>query len=326
MRAVLPDRPGAPENLRIVEVPTPNPGPMEVLVQVRATALNRADTLQRKGKYVPPEGVTNIPGLEAAGVVADVGSDVRRWKKGDRVFGLLAGGGHAEYAVFHRDLLLRIPDSLSFEEAAAIPEVFLTAFQGLVLIGKIARGETVLIHAGGSGVGTAAVQIARVCGTSPIVTASAGKHEVCRSLGAVLAIDYKSLGFAEEVMSFTDGRGANLILDFIGAPYLEANIRASAVDGRIVLLGLMGGSTVDGFTLGSLFRKRLTITASTLRTRPLAYKVDLVSRFADSLMTMIASGKIGPVIDTVTSWENIVAAHRRMEANLNTGKIVLRVA
>ncbi|MBT8401470.1 MAG: NAD(P)H-quinone oxidoreductase [Rhodothermia bacterium] len=326
MRAVLTDRPGGPENLRIVDVPTPLPGPMEVLVQVRATALNRADTLQRKGKYDPPEGVTKVPGLEAAGVVTDLGSDVRRWRRGDRVFGLLAGGAHAEYAVFHRDLLLPIPDRLSFVEAAAIPEVFLTAFQALVLIGHIARDEIVLIHAGGSGVGTAAIQIARVYGASPIVTASAGKHEACRSLGAVLAIDYKSQDFAEEVMSFTGGTGANVILDFIGAPYLEANVRASAVDGRVVLLALMGGATVDSLGIGSLFRKRLTITASTLRNRPLPYKIDLVSRFADSLMAMIASRKIAPVIDTVTSWENIVDAHRRMEANLNTGKIVLKVA
>lgn len=298
---------------------------MEVLVEVRATALNRADTLQRKGNYDPPEGVTKIPGLEAAGVVVDHGSDVRRWGRGDRVFGLLAGGGHAEYAVFHRDLLLPIPDNLSFEQAAAMPEVFLTAFQALVLIGKITRGETVLIHAGGSGVGTAALQVARAYGAAPIVTASASKHDVCRSLGAVLAIDYKSQSFAEEVMSFTDGKGANLILDFIGAPYLDANIRASAIDGRVVLLGLMGGAAVDGLTLGALFRKRLTITASTLRNRPLAYKIDLVSQFADSLMAMVVSGKIRPVIDTVTSWENIVDAHHRMEANLNTGKIVLTV-
>ncbi len=298
---------------------------MEVLVEVRATALNRADTLQRQGKYGPPKGVTDVPGLEAAGVVADIGSDVRRWKTGDRVFGLLPGGGHAQYAVFHRDLLLPIPSNLSFEKAAAIPEVFLTAFQALVLIGKIEGGDTVLIHAGASGVGTAAIQIARVYGAVPIVTASAQKHEACLSLGAVLAIDYKNDDFAERVTSFTEGVGANLIVDFIGAPYLEANIRAAAVDGRIVLLGLMGGATAEVLALGPLFRKRLTITASTLRNRPLSYKIDLVSRFADTLMPMFASGKITPVIDTVTDWENVVDAHRRMESNQNTGKIVLRV-
>ena len=323
MKAIRADPPGGPEQLRAVDVEIPQPGPDEVLVRIHATALNRADILQRQGRYDPPKGVTDILGLEGAGIVAAPGSNVDRWKTGDRVFGLLAGGGYAEYAVFPNGHLMEMPEHLSFEEAAAIPEAFLTAFQALVLIGRLQAGETVLIHAGASGVGTAAIQVARASGVTPLVTASRPKHDLCLSLGAAHAIDYKHQQFDDEVLRLTGGTGAHLIVDFIGAPYLVQNIRAAAVDGRLVLLALMGGAEVPDFRLGSLFRKRLSITASTLRNRALGYKTDLVRRFEEAVLPRIAAGEISPVIDSRFNFERVSDAHRRMESNLNAGKIVL---
>ncbi|MDX1429834.1 MAG: NAD(P)H-quinone oxidoreductase, partial [Rhodothermales bacterium] len=240
MRAVTFETPGEPEVLRIVETNRPEPGPHEVLVRVHATALNRADILQRLGKYAPPPGAPEILGLEASGVVESRGPSAERWEVGDKVFGLLAGGGYAEFVVFSEDLLMPMPDMLSFAEAAAVPEAFLTAFQALILIGQLSDQETALIHAGASGVGTAAIQIAKLFGADVVVTASIAKHGICSSLGASRIVDYRSEDFASAVLEHTAGRGADVILDFIGAPYFAKNIRCSSVDARIVLLALMG--------------------------------------------------------------------------------------
>lgn len=325
MKAILLKAPGGPEQLYLGTCRRPVPKKHEVLVRVEATALNRADILQRMGKYPPPKGASEILGLEVAGVVERVGKAVTRWKPGDRVFGLVAGGGYAEYAVLHEDMAMPIPDKLSFEEAAALPEAFLTAFQALYWLGKMEPGERVLIHAGASGVGTAAIQIVRAAGAHAYVTASASKHALCRELGAELTINYHEEDFVEAVRKKTRGRGVDLILDFIGAPYWERNLNALARDGRIVLLAMMGGTRLEAFDLRPFFRKRATVVASTLRDRDLKYKIRLTREVASLLLYMLEEGRFRPVIDTVYNWVNVADAHRRMEANRNAGKIVLRV-
>ncbi|RMH63731.1 MAG: NAD(P)H-quinone oxidoreductase [Bacteroidetes bacterium] len=313
------------DQLVIDAYPDPEPGPREVCVRVHATALNRADLLQRRGAYPPPPGASPILGLEMAGVVEAVGDEVVRWEVGDRVCGLLAGGGYAERAVIHEDLALPIPDGLGFEEAAAIPEVFMTAYQALHWLGCIEAGEHVLIHAGASGVGTAAIQLARLAEAHPFVTASRGKLRACLDLGAEAAIDYREEDFAARVRALTDGHGAGLILDVIGAPYLEPNLRALALDGRIVLLAMMGGAVVEGFDLRALFARRGRLVTSTLRNRDLAYKIALARALEDHAWEAFARGTLRPVIDRIYDWEDVETAHRRMAQNRNVGKIVLRI-
>lgn len=325
MRAIHVAQPGGPEALVVTERPVPRAAPNQVLMQVHATALNRADLLQRAGKYPPPSGESEILGLEAAGVVGEVGSDVEGWEVGDRVFALLAGGGYADYVNVPADLLMAIPERLSFEEAAAVPEVFLTAFQSLVTIADLRSEETVLVHAGGSGVGTAAIQIGRLKNCRVFVTASSGKHQLCLQLGASRAIDYRLQAFDDTVLSETAGNGANVILDFLGASYFEKNVRAAAIDGRIVLLALMGGHRLDGLDMRPLFRKRLSVFASTLRSRSIDYKVQLTRRFEAEVLPLFSDGTLAPVVDSVFALEDVRAAHERMEANLNAGKIVLKV-
>ncbi len=325
MRAIHVAQPGGPEALVVTERPVPRAAPNQVLMQVHATALNRADLLQRAGKYPPPSGESEILGLEAAGVVGEVGSDVEGWEVGDRVFALLAGGGYADCVNVPADLLMAIPERLSFEEAAAVPEVFLTAFQSLVTIADLRSEETVLVHAGGSGVGTAAIQIGRLKNCRVFVTASSGKHQLCLQLGASRAIDYRLQAFDDTVLSETAGNGANVILDFLGASYFEKNVRAAAIDGRIVLLALMGGHRLGGLDMRPLFRKRLSVFASTLRSRSIDYKVQLTRRFEAEVLPLFSDGTLAPVVDSVFALEDVRAAHERMEANLNAGKIVLKV-
>lgn len=325
MKAVLFDQPGGPEHLYVGDAPRPEPAADELLVGVEATALNRADLLQREGAYPPPNGASDILGLEVAGTVAEVGSSCKGWTVGDRICALLPGGGYAEYAVVPQQMAMRIPGTLSFEEAAAIPEVFLTAFQALFWLGDLKGNERVLIHAGASGVGTAAIQLARAVGATPYVTASAPKHEACLALGAEAAIDYKTEDFAHRIAKLTDGKGADVILDFIGASYFDANIQALARDGRLVILALMGGRTVDSVDLRSLFAKRAHILFTTLRSRSLSYKIDLTQDFARRMLPLFDEGKLQPVIDSVMAWQDVQKAHRRMGANENIGKIVLRV-
>lgn len=326
MRAVILQSFGGPERLQIGEWPRPAPSEHEILVKVAATALNRADILQRQGYYPPPKGESDIPGLEMAGTVVETGRAVRRWKKGDRICGLLAGGGYAEYAAIHEAMALPIPGSMSFVEAAAIPEVFLTAFQALRWLAYLKEKEWVLIHAGASGVGTAAIQLAKEMGAAQIlVTASSGKHEVCRRLGATHAIDYKKVDFKEAVLDFSKERGVDVVIDFIGAPYLQRNLSVLRTDGRLILLALMGGVQPESFNIAPLLRKRLQITGSTLRARPLDYKIQLTEEFRAFAWRRFEQGSLQPVVDKVFDWTDAAEAHRFMEANLNKGKIVLVV-
>ncbi|TAE55329.1 MAG: NAD(P)H-quinone oxidoreductase [Bacteroidetes bacterium] len=323
MLAILPGIFPSPADLRIGEVETPQPGPQEVLIRVAATAANRADTLQRQGKYPPPPGASAVMGLEAAGVVAAVGELCRKHKVGDRVCALLPGGGYAQYVAIHEDIALPVPGSLSLEEAAAIPEVFLTAWQALVWLGKVQQKEKVLIHAGASGVGTAAIQLALQLGAQPYVTASPGKHALCLSLGALKAFDYKDPQLSETLAR--EMGGADLILDFIGGPNASTNLRLLNTDGRMVLLALMGGGKWPEADLTEVLRKRLHLMGSTLRSRDVDYKIRLSQEFAAFAWPLFVSGQLRPVIDSVLDWSEAGEAHRRMEANENAGKLILRV-
>jgi tumor protein p53-inducible protein 3 len=306
---------------------TPKPKENEMLVRVRATAVNRADLLQRRGLYPVPAGVSPILGLEMAGVVEMVGSEVTEWKIGDRVFSLLPGGGYAEQVTIPAEMAMRIPDDFSFEQAAAIPEVFLTAYLNLFILGRLHPTETVLIHAGASGVGTAAIQLAREVGATSIVTAgSEEKLKACKALGANYGINYKSGPFLPEVQKLTEGKGVNLILDFVGALYFEQNITALTVDGRLILIGTMGGGKVDELNLSHLLLKRIQIIGSTLRSLPINRKIKLTSLFAGFAMPLFKNRKLQPVIDSVFELSQAEEAHQRMEKNLNTGKIILRVS
>ena len=325
MRAVVFDAPGAPDVLRLGDVPRPAPGAGEVLVRVRATALNRADLLQREGKYPPPPGASDVLGLELAGEVAEAGPGVTALAPGDRVCALLAGGGYAEYAVVPAALCLRLPDALTFEDAAALPEAFLTAFQALVLLADTQPGDHVLVHAGASGVGTAAVQLARLLGAHAHATASAPKHDALRALGAATTIDYRTEEFDVRVLEATGGHGADVVLDVIGGAYVAANLRALARDGRWVLLATMGGAVAEALDLRALMAKRLTLFATTLRGRSLGYKARLTERFRAEAWPAVADGRLRPVVDAVLPWTEAAEAHRRMAANANVGKIVLRV-
>ena len=325
MKAILVDREGGPEHLHLGSHSDPEPAPDELLVEVHATALNRADTMQRRGHYPPPEGASEILGLEMAGRVAAVGSACTGWSEGDRVFGLLAGGGYAEKVAIHHELALPIPEGLSFEEAAAVPEVFLTAYQALFWLGGVAEGQRVLVHAGASGVGTAAIQLVREAGGEPFVTASSPKHDLCRRLGAEATIDYRSEDFAERVDDITGGEGVHLVVDFIGAPYFEKNVRVLRTDGRLVLLSTLGGTTVESVDLRRFLAKRLHLKASTLRARPQEYKIRLSQEFAAYALPRFEEGALRPVIDRTYDWAEAAEAHRRMEANENAGKLVLRI-
>lgn len=326
MKAIVLNQPGGAEQLELGAFPKPEITNNEVLIKVKATALNRADIMQRQGNYPPPKGASPILGLEMAGVVEEIGAHCSTYKPGDRVCALLPGGGYAEYAAVPEAMILPIPENLNFQQAAAIPEVFLTAYQCLFWIGQLKSNETVLIHAGASGVGTAAIQLAREIGAHIIVTAgSERKLAVCRDLGAEAAINYKDGPFASNVLDATENRGVDLILDFVGASYWQQNLSALALDSRMVLIALLGGARVEQVNLGVLLRKRIQLTATTLRTRSLDYKIRLTREFADFALPRFADGRLKPVIDRIFPWECVVEAHQYMEANQNIGKIVLRV-
>jgi len=327
MKAIEVINPGKDSSLEIQEVPKPRPGKHEVLVKIEATAINRADLHQRAGKYPPPEGASEILGLEMSGIVEETGSEVDKWSPGDRVFALLPGGGYAEYCVCHEEMLMPVPESLSFEEAAAIPETFLTAFQALGWLGALQQKETVLIHAGGSGVGTSAIQLARHLYDATIITTAGKQHKLdaCKEIGANFAYNYKTQDFSEEIENDLGKDPVNLVIDFIGAPYWERNIDVLALDGRLVYLSFLGGHKLEDISLGPLLRKRLSIMGSTLRSRKLEYKIELTKTFQDACLDLIKSGAIKPVIDSIYDWEDVEDAHQRMSDNKNTGKIVLVV-
>jgi len=325
MKAILQHAIGAAETLYLGECPSPEIKAQEVLVRVKATALNRADLLQRRGLYPPPPGASEILGLEMSGEIVSIGSDVVDHKVGDRVFALLSGGGYAEYVSVPQDHLVPLPATLTWEEGAGIAEAFLTAWQAVRWLAELQKGEKILIHAGASGVGTAALQIAKSKGATVFVTASKGKHDFCKNLGADYCIDYRTEDFSE-VVKAKNPQGVDVVIDFIGAPYFLQNIAALAMDGRMVHLGFMGGTKLEGgFNLMPLLLKRLKIMGSTLRARTLAYKAQLTKDFWTNNSAAFTSGTIHPVIDRVFDWKEVVQAHQYMEANKNKGKIILKV-
>lgn len=325
MKAIHVKNPGPESILEIQETPTPKPGPQEILVKIEATAANRADLFQRKGNYAPPEGAPDIPGLEMAGIVEKIGTKVTRWKTGDFVFGLLPGGGYAEFCTIHEKLAMPIPETMSFKEAAAIPETFLTAYLAIRWLGDLHRAGTVLIHAGGSGVGTSAIQLARQLFNAQII-ATAGqqqKLDTCTELGADFVYNYKEQDFAEEIGNDVGENSINLILDFIGAPYWEKNLQVLAMDGRLVLLAFLGGHQLEQMSLAPLLNKRLSVIASTLRSRSESYKIRLTQEFAEHTLDLFEEEIIKPVIDSTYDWHDLEAAHQHMSENRNTGKIVI---
>lgn len=325
MKAIQIINPGKHSTLETQDTPTPKPKPQEVLVRIKATAINRADLLQRTGNYPPPEGASEIPGLEMAGVVEKTGSSVTKWSTGDRVFGLLPGGGYAEYCTLHEDMAMPIPDNLSFTEAAAIPETFLTAFQALHWLGKLQQDETVLIHAAGSGVGTSAIQLAKHLYNARIIGTAGKQHKLdtAKKLGAHFAYNYKEQNFADEIRRDIGSEEVNLIIDFIGEPYWQKNIESLATDGRLVYLAFLGGHQMDELSLAPILRKRLSIMGSTLRSRTLDYKIKLTRDFADQTLALFEDKSMHPFIDSTFDWTETEAAHQRMQQNKNTGKIVL---
>ncbi|BFH17335.1 NAD(P)H quinone oxidoreductase [Paenibacillus dendritiformis] len=297
----------------------------ELLVRVHATALNRADLLQKRGNYPVPEGASPVLGLEMAGTVEAVGPGVTGWKAGDRVAALLPGGGYAQYAVIPADMAMPVPAALTLEQAAALPEAYLTAYLNLFQLGKLAAGESVLIHAGASGVGTAAIQLARAAGAR--VAATAGTEEKCerlKALGAELVLNYKTEPLAETVLSWTEGAGVNVVLDPVCATYWNDHVRCMAMDGRLVLIGTLGGSKAE-VDFMSVMLRRLQVIGSTLRGLPPKRKSDLTKAFWSFAGEWLERGECLPVIDSVWRPEQINEAHQRMERNENVGKIVLLV-
>ena len=320
MRAILITRPGPADVLQVGDAPPPELTPDSIRIAVRATAVNRADLLQREGRYPPPPGASTILGLECAGVVSEVGANVRGWRVGDRAMALLPGGGYAEEVVVHAGSAMHVPDALSDEEAAAIPEVFLTAFLNLFLLARVHEGESVLVHGGGSGVGTAATTLLELAGARVIVTAgSAEKCARCIEHGADVAIDYRQEDFVEKA------RGVNVILDHIGARYLARDLEALASDGRIVIIGSMGGQRSAEIDVGQLLMKRAQIIGSTLRARPVEEKAAIVAAFVERFGADLEAGRIRPVIHAVMPLERAADAHKLMEASEHFGKIVLKV-
>ena len=324
MRAVVITRPGGPEVLEVQEVETPEPIGDYVRVRVRAAGVNRADLLQRAGAYPAPAGSpSNIPGLEFAGEVDAVGPLVRMWKPGQRVMGLVGGGGQAQYILVHEGLLVEIPENLDFVQAAGVPEVFMTAHDALFTQAGLQMGERVLIHAAGSGVGTAAIQLAHAAGATTFGTSrTPGKLEMARQLG--LDFGLSSQNFAAEVNRLTNNGGVHVVLDFIGAPYLEQNLEALTLWGRIVFLSTMGGVQAN-VNLGMLMSKRISMRGCTLRTRTLEEKLTVTRRFATSVLPLLSSGKVKPVIEQVYSMEEVGRAHMEMGENKNFGKLIVRV-
>jgi len=325
MKAIIYEQPGAEDVLTLGEVPAPPLGPEELRIRVAATAVNRADLLQRQGLYPPPPAASPILGLECAGEVVEIGSAVSGWKIGERAMALLAGGGYAQEAVVHYGSALHVPSVFSDEEAGAFPEVFLTAFLNLFLLGELKAGGIALIHGGGSGVGTAAIRLLREAGVRCLVTAgSDGKCRRCRDLGADVAINYRAGDFAPQVREVTAGAGVDVVLDAIGGKYLASNLQSLAVDGRLVIIGLMGGAKAE-IDLALVLLRRLRVIGSTLRMRSAQDKAQIVASFLARFGAALAAGRLPPVIDRVLPLEQAAEGHRVLKSSVHFGKVVLRV-
>ena len=320
---------GGPEVLRPVERPLPEPGLNEIRIRVEAAGVNRPDLMQRQGKYPPPPGASDIPGLELAGIVDNVGPVVEgessRWAPGDKVCALVAGGGYAQYVVAPAPQCLPLPGGMTFITAAAIPETYFTVWTNVFQRGQLATGETILVHGGSSGIGTTAIQLAKAFGAT--VYATAGTEEKCRAcerLGAHAVINYKTSDFVDAVAQLTSGRGVNVILDIIGGDYLARNLRALAVDGRLVQIGLQGGSRAE-IDLRVVMQRRLTLTGSTLRNRPVAEKAAIAREVEKHVWPLLGSGTVKPLIDRTLPLDQAAEAHRLLESGEVVGKIVLTV-
>ncbi|MEH6550892.1 MAG: NAD(P)H-quinone oxidoreductase [Pseudomonadales bacterium] len=325
MRAIDIAEFGGPEVLVVTELPMPVAGPGEVLIEVAAAGINRPDVVQRQGFYPPPEGASPIPGLEVAGTIVAVAGDVTSWSVGDVVCALLSGGGYAEYATASAALCLPVPKGLSLQQAAALPETFFTVWSNLFDRAQLKAGETLLVHGGSGGIGTTAIQLASALGVRVFATAGGPeKCADCEAMGASSAINYKQQDFVDAVRKLTDGRGVDVILDMVGGDYIDRNIKAAAVDGRIVSIGFLRGSKVE-VNFMSVMLKRLTLTGSTLRPRDLDFKSAIARQLKEKVWPLIASGQICPRIDTVMPLSDAAAAHRKMESNTHVGKIVLAV-
>ncbi|AGL21591.1 NAD(P)H-quinone oxidoreductase [Actinoplanes sp. N902-109] len=322
MHAIVIEKPGGPDALVWAEVPDPQPAPGEVIVQVRAAAVNRADVMQRQGHYPPPPGAPAYPGLECAGVITAVGADVTGHHVGERVCALLAGGGYAEQVAVPAGQLLPIPQGLSVQEAAALPEVACTVWSNVVDIARLRQGQTLLVHGGGGGIGTFAIQLGKALGATVLVTAREAKHEQLTALGADHVIDYTNTDFVEAVKDVTGGHGADVILDIIAAKYLARNLDALAVNGHLVTIGMQGGTKAE-LDFGTLMAKRGSISATTLRARPPAEKARIVRGVHERIWPLVGAGTIRPIIDRTIPMPEAAEAHRLMEASDHLGKILL---
>lgn len=328
MKAIVITQPGGPEALQLVTVDTPGCPAGHVLIRVVAAGINRADVLQRQGHYTPPPGASPYPGLEVSGVITRVGEGVspNEWSEGDRVAALLTGGGYAEYVAVPAGQLLAIPDSLSFTDAAALPEVLCTVYSNVFQAARLRADEWLLVHGGGSGIGTAAVQMAVAAGARVIVTVgSQAKGDVAVKLGAEAAVNYREEDFVERVREITGGHGADVILDVIGAKYLDRNLHALADDGRLTIIGMQGGVRAE-LDIAYLMTRRLSVAGTTLRARPAAQKAQIVQAVANDVWPLVATGSIRAIVDSVHPLADAAAAQAKLDEGSNTGKVVLSVA
>jgi putative PIG3 family NAD(P)H quinone oxidoreductase len=325
VRAIVVREPGGPEVLEWAEVPDPEAGPTEVVLDVAATAVNRADVLQRQGRYPPPPGAPQYLGLECAGVVRSVGAEVTGWSVGDTACALLAGGGYAEQVAVPAGQLMPVPAGLDLVAAATLPEAACTVWSNLVTVGVLRAGQTVLVHGGASGIGTIAIQVAVALGARVAVTAgSAAKLDRCRELGAEILVNYREQEFVGAVREQTDARGVDLVLDVMGGSYLPRNLQVVAPDGTIVVIGLQGGATAE-LSLGLLLAKRARVVGTTLRARPTEQKAAIVQDVVAQVWPLVAAGTVRPVVDRVLPLPQVSQAHRALEAGEHVGKIALTV-
>ncbi|MET9851502.1 NAD(P)H-quinone oxidoreductase [Streptomyces sp. NPDC006450] len=323
MYAITIEQPGGPEALVWAEAPDPVPGDGEVLVEVAASAVNRADVLQRQGFYNPPPGASPHPGLECSGRISAIGAGVSGWSVGDEVCALLSGGGYAQRVAVPAGQLLPVPAGLDLVTAAALPEVVSTVWSNVFMVAGLRPGETLLVHGGSSGIGTMAIQLAKAVGARVAVTAG-GKEKLarCAELGADILIDYREQDFVEEIRAATDGAGADVILDIMGAKYLTRNVDALAVNGRLAIIGLQGGVKAE-LNLAALLAKRAAITATTLRARPLEEKAAIVAAVREHVWPLIAAGRVHPVVHATYPMSEAAQAHRVLESSSHVGKLLL---
>ena len=325
MHAVTISEPGGPEVLGWGEVPDPVCGPGEVIVDVEASAVNRADLMQRQGFYPPPKGASEILGLECSGVISEVGDGVTDWSVGDEVCALLSGGGYAEKVAVPAGQLLPVPEGVDLRQAAALPEVTSTVWSNVFMIAHLRPGETLLVHGGSSGIGTMAIQLAHARGARVFTTVGTPrKVAFCTELGAELAINYREEEFEDRVLAATDGVGVDVVLDIIGAAYLDRNVKALAMGGRLIVIGLQGGRKGE-LDLGLVLAKRLTVHAAALRSRSLQNKAAIVAETQHAVWPLIESGEVRPVIDRVLTLDDAAEAHRLVESSEHIGKVLLRI-